>query len=483
MHRTLSAYVARQIIPPFLVGLFAFTLVFLTGRIVKLVELVVSRGASAGQIAKLFALILPTLLETTVPMAFLLAILYGCGRLTRDNETLAFKACGVGPFHFLAPVALVALAASTLTLGLSVFVRPAANLAVKQELYSIAQGRAGSLIREGVFNDFFPDVLIYVDRVIPPGNTFQGVMIVDQRDRNAENLIIGRVALLLSDSQSIGLRLYDGMIHERRKGRGGFSQTSFNVYNLRLELGRLLSPLTQGRQSPEEMSLAGLRNAIRAKSASGENAVAEIMERHRRYAIPFAPLVFALLGVAIVLTPNRSRASRAPGVTSCLAWLFAYYAVLSLGMATAEAGKIPAAMGPWLPNILVGLVSIYLFVGALRLAPEACSRNDDSSRGMRSRENDGLQGPFSQPAPGKHPRQVSAGAVLPGFLRHPLGRDRAAPAGRPLQPRRQPGGQRRNALDVGTVLHLQTAPDDLPEHGLRGVVRRLPDPRFAVTPT
>ena len=72
-------------------------------------------------------------------MAFLLGILYGCGRLTRDNETLAFKACGVGPFHFLTPVALVALAAAALTLGLSVFVRPAANLAVKQELYSIAQ--------------------------------------------------------------------------------------------------------------------------------------------------------------------------------------------------------------------------------------------------------------------------------------------------------------------------------------------------------
>ena len=111
---------------------------------------------------------------------------------------------------------LVALAVSLLTLGLSVFVRPAANLAVKQELYAIAQSRAGSLLKEKVFNDFFPDVLIYVDRVVPPGNTFQGVLLVDQRDRNTENLIIARVALLLADTDSIGLRLYDGTIHERR---------------------------------------------------------------------------------------------------------------------------------------------------------------------------------------------------------------------------------------------------------------------------
>ncbi len=369
MHRTLSAYVAGQIIPPFLVGLFAFTLVFLTGRIVRLIELVVSRGAPAGQIARLFALILPTLLETTLPMAFLLGILYGCGRLSRDNETLALKACGVGPFHFLIPVGLVALAVSLLTLGLSVFVRPAANLAVKQELYAIARNRAGSLLKEQVFNDVFPDVLIYVDRVVPPGNTFQGVLIVDQRDRNAENLIIARVALLLADTNSIGLRLYDGMIHERRKKRAGFSQTSFNVYNLQLELDHLLSPRAAGRRSPEDMSLEGLRETIRSKSARGVSAIPEVMETHRRFAFPFAPLVFAVLGTAMVLTPRRPSAGRSHGVASCLAWLFAYYALLSVGTAMAENGKIPPGLGPWLPNLLVGLISVHLFIRALRESP------------------------------------------------------------------------------------------------------------------
>lgn len=369
MHRTLSAYVAGRIIPPFLVGLFAFTLVFLTGRIVQLIELVVSRGAPAGQVARLFGWILPTLLETTLPMAFLLGILYGCGRLSQDNETLALKACGVGPLPFLVPVGLVALAVSLLTFGLSVFVRPAANLAVKQELYALARNRAGSLLREQVFNDVFPGVLIYVDRVVPPGNTFQGVLIVDQRDRNTENLIIARVALLLADTDSIGLRLYDGMVHERQKQRPGFSRTSFNVYNLHLEWDPLLSPLAPERRSPEDMGRAGLRQTIRSKSARGASAIPEVMETHRRFAFPFAPLVFAVLGVAIVLTPHRPSAGRSHGVASCLGWLFAYYALLSVGTAMAENGKIPPELGPWLPNLLVGLISVYLFIRALKESP------------------------------------------------------------------------------------------------------------------
>ncbi len=368
MHRTLSAYVAGQIIPPFLVGLLAFTLVFLAGRIVKLIELVVSRGAPLSQITKLFALILPTLLETTVPMAFLLGILYGCGRLSRDNETLAFKACGISPFHFLTPVAIVALTVSLLTLGLSIFARPAANLALKRELYAVAESRAGSLLKEKVFNDLFPEVLVYVDQILPPGNTFQGVLIVDQRNQAVEHLIIGRVGLLLYDNEtkSIGLRLFDGMIHERRSSRSGFNQTSFNVYDLNLELDDVLSPLGLGRQSPREMPLQQLNGVVRSKLAKGSDAVPELMELHRRFALPFAPLVFGLLGIAIVLAPSTLRRGHSQGIASCISWLFAYYALLSVGTAMGESEKLPPWLALWLPNIVVGLASVYLFMGTVR---------------------------------------------------------------------------------------------------------------------
>ena len=373
MHRTLSFYVAGRIVPPFLVSLLAFTLVFLTGHMLRLTELVVSRGAPVGRVASLFALVLPTLLETTLPMAFLLGILHGCGRLSRNGETLAFKACGVGPLHFLAPVVLVALPVSLLTLGLSVFVRPAANLAVKQEVHAAARSGAGSLLKEKVFNDLVPDVLIYVDEVVPPGNAFRGVLIVDRRDGTGENLIIGKAALLLppGETDSLGLRLFDGAVHERR--RSGFSQTSFRAYDLRLELDRLLSPQALEARRPEEMPLPRLREAIRSKSARGLDAAPEIMETHRRFAFPAAPLVFALLGTAIVLAPSRRSSGRSRGLLSCLAWLLAYYALLSVGAALGENGKVPPQLAPWLPNLVVGLAAACLFARTLTETPSPWS--------------------------------------------------------------------------------------------------------------
>ncbi|MEE9186234.1 MAG: LptF/LptG family permease, partial [Candidatus Binatia bacterium] len=97
MRRILSIYLISEILPPFLIGLLAFTVILFTARMLKLVELVVTRGLPLLKIGKLFTLILPTFLEMTVPMALLLGILLGLGRLSSDQETTALKASGISP--------------------------------------------------------------------------------------------------------------------------------------------------------------------------------------------------------------------------------------------------------------------------------------------------------------------------------------------------------------------------------------------------
>ena len=72
-----------------------FSLVFSNGENPKLVELVVNRGVPAQQVLKIFLYIIPTFLELTVPMSFLLAILWGVGRFSVDRELIALRSCGL----------------------------------------------------------------------------------------------------------------------------------------------------------------------------------------------------------------------------------------------------------------------------------------------------------------------------------------------------------------------------------------------------
>ena len=371
MKRILSTYIISEILPPFLIGLLAFTFILLTARILKLVELVVTRGIPLLQIGKLFALILPTFLEMTVPMALLLGILFGLGRLSSEHEITALKASGISPFQILLPIGVVALIASMLTLLITTLVRPGANQALKKELYSIAKSRVVTALREKVFNDDFPDVLIYVEEVIPPGNTSQGVLIVDRRDPARENIIFGKVAFFQSDEESrtLNLKLFDGIIHERDKSQSGFSQTHFNVYNITLDLEEAFSLTRKKKTRPKDMSLQQLGETIRLKEAEGIKPTSEIMEFHQRFSFAFAPLVFSLLGVSLVMMPTRSRTGRSWGLASCFFWLLVYYGLLSTGKAMGEREIIPPIIALWLPNLVLGLIATHFFRKALKESP------------------------------------------------------------------------------------------------------------------
>lgn len=370
-NRILARYLISEVLPPFLFGLLAFTFILLIGRMIKLLELVVTRGVSLLEIAKLFWLILPTFLEMTVPMAFLLAILLGLGRMSNDQELLAMKASGFGPAQILWPTLSMALVIALATFVLTMFARPAANFALKKELYKIAKSRIGTALKEKVFNDDFPKILIYVEEIVPPGNTAQGVLIVDNRDRSREDIILGKVARITTDeaTNSLGLRLFDGSIYEREKSRSGFSQTRFNIYDFKLDLDDLLGPVRQRESGPKEMPVMDLLHAISIKQSHGDDAVDERMELHQRIAFGFVPLIFCLLGVSLTLLPRTSRANRSWGFMLCTFWLFAYYALLSLGKGLGDKNLLSPLAATWLPNLIVAAVATHFFRHALRESP------------------------------------------------------------------------------------------------------------------
>jgi lipopolysaccharide export system permease protein len=363
--------VISEILPPFLFGLLAFTVILFTAKILKLVELVVTRGLPLLKIGKLFTLILPTFLEMTVPMALLLGILLGLGRLSSDQEIAALKASGISPLQILLPIGMVALFISLLTLLITTLVRPVVNLALNKELYNIAKGHVVTALREKVFNDNFPNVLIYVEEVVPPGNTSQGILIVDRRNSERENIIFSKVALFLTDEESrtLNLKLFDGIIHEREKNKSSFSQTHFNVYNVKLDLEEAFGFIQQKERRPKEMSLRQLGRTIRSKEVKGIKPTPEVMELHQRFSFAFAPLVFSLLGVSLAMMPTPSRTGRPWGLASCFFWLLVYYALLSMGKALGEREIILPVVGLWLPNLVLALVATHFFRKAVQESP------------------------------------------------------------------------------------------------------------------
>jgi len=366
MGPTLRRYFLSEVAVPFLLGIGLFTFILLIARMLKLVELVVNRAVPIFEIVKLFAYILPTFLEVTVPMALLLSVLLCFSRLSADSEIVALKTSGISLYQMIVPVGGFTLLVTLLALLLAVYARPWGNSNLKASLYEIAKTRASAGLRERVFNDDFAGLVIYVEHVEPPGDRLEGILIADSRDPNQRNTVLAKNGFLVSNEEahSVTLRLLDGSIHTFMPGEKSYHKTDFTTYDVSLNLAVALARFSQREKDAQEMTLTELRRAIVDRSAAGRSINTELVELHRKFSLPFACLVFGLVGVPLGVQPVRAVRSRSFSVS--LALIFVYYLLLTAGEALAEKGRLPAVIALWIPNVVFGALGITLFMAVAR---------------------------------------------------------------------------------------------------------------------
>jgi lipopolysaccharide export system permease protein len=362
MGRTLHRYVFLQVLAPFAAGLALFTFILLIARIMKLVEMVVNRGVPVLEILRVFSYILPAFLEVTVPMALLLACLLACGRLSADSEITALKAAGLSLYQIATPIAAFAGIVFVLSIFLSLYARPWGNSALKTAIFDLARTRASVGLKEHVFNDEFKGLVIYVEQIEPPGTNLLRILISDHRQPNEENTVVAKRGMLVAneDTRAVNLRLFDGVIFTSRSGEQGYHKTDFSVYDVSLNLSEALGQMETRERDPSELPLGELRARIADLTRDGEPALAERVELMRRVAIPFAVLVFAVIGVPLGLQPVRAVRSR--GFAMSLAIILAYYLMLSAAETLAQQGRVPIVVALWTPNAVLASIGVVLFI-------------------------------------------------------------------------------------------------------------------------
>ncbi len=356
---------------PFALGVLLLTFALVTGRLLKLTEMVVNHGVTLGDVMSLIALIMPAFLELTFPMAVLLGVLMGFGRMSGDRELTAARACGISLYRLALPVLGFSLIVYALSSWLAFSVRPWANSHLREQIFELTQTRSTAGLKEKVFNRNFPGLVVYVDHISANDETLHGVLISDARDPKQQNTIIARSGGIIPDKsqRSITLRLFNGSLFGVEATNDVSHITSFRTYDLSVhpedELGI-------AQQDPEEMSVGQLRTAIAAARASGKPDHDAETELASKYTLPFTTILFALLGIPLGLKPARGGQSERFGVA--IALFFLYYSLMRAGEALAQRGGLNAFAAMSLPDVVFAALALWLFI-------RAASDRGDQGRG------------------------------------------------------------------------------------------------------
>jgi len=91
------------------------------------------------------------------------------------------------------------------------------------------------------------------------------------------------------------------------------------------------------------------------------------VEAHKRFAFPFACIIFGLIGVPLGIQPRRS--GKSYGFIFSIAIILAYYISITASEILAVRHTIPAFLAGWAPNLLFGCLGIYLLVKTAKESP------------------------------------------------------------------------------------------------------------------
>jgi len=368
MKKTATLYILKEILPIFFIGLMTFTIILLMDKILKLIELIINQGGSLSDVLMLFLFISPSFLILTIPVAVLLGTLLTFGRLSSDSEITAFKASGMSLYQLFFPICVFAFATFLLTNFLVFYGLPWGNKGFKTTLYRLAQSKVDIEIKERIFNDAFRGLVIYADRVPLQGNHMEGILIHDQREKGKSHTILAQQGFIINnpESQEIVLRLKSGDIHRFEPEAHTFQKIKFDTYDLKLELARTFAAIEK-KLTDREMSIGDIQKKMEDVKKTGKDTTSYEVELHKRYAIPFTCIVFAIIGVPLGIQPHRS--GRSYGFVLSIFILLAYYISLTASEMLALRKIMPAYSAGWIPNILFSGLGIYLLVKTARESP------------------------------------------------------------------------------------------------------------------
>lgn len=362
----LDRYIIAEILPPTGLGLLLFTFILLLQQITLLTGILIARGADLATILRLFTYILPSILATTIPMAYLLGVLLAFGRLASDSEIVALRASGISPAQLLRPVVALSVLTGLLNFYVLAVAVPSANQAYRQVFYALVLSKAKTGVKPRVFgdNDPIPGMVLYISDIPAESGEWKNLFLADNRYPQKPQVILARSGRLVlnEEAHKVELHLENGTAHAYQPNLPEqYEITRFKRWEIPLPFEQFFPqlPLSKGDR---EMTLRELGEQIRELTRKGQRADAARfwVELHKKFAIPAACLVFGLLGLGLSLGSRKEARSAAFGLS--IGVIFVYYVFLRLGEQAGDTGVMPPSLAMWSANLVLGGIAVMLLV-------------------------------------------------------------------------------------------------------------------------
>ena len=338
------------------IGLIAFTVIFITVDINEEIDNYIDHDAALHDLAAYYLFQIPWILLLVLPVSVLLSAVFSLGKLARQKELTAFIASGTPMVRLAAPIIVSAFFLSIVSIAIGEFIIPATNRKSERVMLVKIEKRKkqesfrfkNHLHYEGESNRVY-----YAERYDVTLHELRNAVLQEYNGASLSRRIDAQKVFWDGEKWVF----LNGAIREF--GPGGERITPFD----RLPMKRLPErpeDLAKQEIDPEEMNYVELKNYIDKVRRGGGEIDKYMVDLYFKFSFPFTSLIFAVIGAA--LSSAKRKPSLATGFGLTLFISFTYYGILRIGQALGHSGVIQPVFGAWMGNVIffaVGGVLLY----------------------------------------------------------------------------------------------------------------------------
>lgn len=332
---------------------------FWTSIAVSIVLLIVLLGAFIGDMLNDIAdgrmpvglmsmqllLHLPETLGNIFPLAGFIAIMWGLGRLYRDQEMAVMRSSGFGWRQLLKPLFSLVMPLAAILLLLGLLITPRSAQMAEQQLEEAFRSAALWGLQPGKFHQLqHGNLVIYTEAIEEDGAALRNIFI-KQRDAEREQIWVAQTGRYWMDEETKDryLILEHGKVVDVAPGQLDLRVLNFARNDLRL-------PEPEVRQS-KKIKL----NLKPTSELLGDESVASSAEFQWRLTPAIMIVVLGLL--AVPLSHSEPREGRGVRIVLGVLVYLLYGNLLYLCRSWVAEGVLPAYIGMWWVHVVFLLVS------------------------------------------------------------------------------------------------------------------------------
>jgi lipopolysaccharide export system permease protein len=294
------------------------------------------------------------------PIFLFLSVIWFTSKLANNTEVIAILSSGISFTRFLRPYLIGATMVSVFALVMNVFLMPSAAAGFKSFRYKYLNSKSTNAKDDtNVFRQISKDEYIYVSSFNDASKmAFNFSMEKFEGDKLKYKLSASRIKFNQADST------YTIFDYTKRKvgvlddiiEKGIKKDTVFNFD---------LDDLTPVVYIAETLPLNELNKFIeKEKSRGSSNINTYLVVLYKKYSIPVSAFILTIIAVSVSSMKRRGGMGMNLAIGIILAFTFVFldkvFGVL------AEASTAPPLLAVWTPNIIFGILAIYLLRNAKR---------------------------------------------------------------------------------------------------------------------